>query len=380
MRIGIDIRSIAAAGPARGLGVYAARLVEHLVRLAPDGHHYVLFLARNQPVPDFLSPLPAHVTLVRLRRPSQTIVLWDQLLWFRQLRRSRIDLFHSLVYGVPMVSPCPRLLIIYDVTPLLFPHAIRKFRHRAVFRFNYLTARFADHILAISANTGRDAVRLLSIPAARVSVVPAGVGPEYAVLNDPAACAQTAARYGLAGRYILYVGGFDPHKNLRTAIRAFAQVRARLGPSKPLMLACVGKWGPGVDEVHAAVADAKLQEQVVLPGYVPTADVVRLLNGAAAFVLPSWYEGFGLPVVEAMACGTPVVCSNAGSLPEVAGDAALQCPPDKPDAFCDALHAILTSPTLAARLRRKGLARAAQFSWEAAARDTAALYSRMMSP
>lgn len=378
LRIGIDIRSIAAAGQGRGLGIYAANLVKHLLQIEAR-HQYVLFLARNQAVPEFLAPTPTNATLVRLRRPTSNIFLWDQVLWYRLLKRLDIDVFHSLIYGVPLLCPCPSVLTIHDLTPLIFPHLLRKLRHKLVFRFNFFTGKFADHLLTVSTNSQQDIVRYLHIPKTRISVTLEGVSPVYRVIHDQAVLQKIKDTYGILGRYVLYVGGFDAHKNLAILIRAFALLRQREPQFRALTLVLVGGLGATALALQADVRAKNLDPCVRFTGYVPEDDVVGLFNAAELFVLPSLYEGFGLPILEAMACGAPVVCSQAASLPEVAGDAALYCAPDAPEEFCNTMYAILTNPDLRENLRRKGLAHVRQFSWDHTARETLMVYEHLVS-
>ena len=165
MRIGIDLRPMTAAGLGRGLAIYAANLVKHLL-LINQNNHFCLFIAKNQEITDFLKQLPAtnHVRIVKLRRPTRNIFLWDQLFWYPLLKEERIDLFHSPMYGVPLLCPCPKILTVHDLTPLIFPEAITKFRHKVVFRLNFFTSKYADRIITPSQNTKEDLLHSLNIP------------------------------------------------------------------------------------------------------------------------------------------------------------------------------------------------------------------------
>jgi glycosyltransferase involved in cell wall biosynthesis len=173
---------------------------------------------------------------------------------------------------------------------------------------------------------------------------------------------------------VLYVGGFDSHKNLPTLVKAFGLLRQQFEWQELVSLVFVGKLSPAADVVRDEVAAQQLEESVVFTDYVPEDDAVRLFNAADVFVLPSFYEGFGLPTLEAMACGTPVICSNAASLPEVVGDAAIQCAPESPQEFCDAMRNVLVDQSLQEELRQKGLARVQHFSWDNTARQTLEVY------
>lgn len=377
MRIGIDIRAITAAGQGRGLGIYAANLVKHLLQIDQQ-NQYFLFIAWNQEGPAVLSPLPPNAMLVRLGRPTRNIFVWDQLLWYPLFKRLRIDVFHSLVYGVPFLCPCPRILTIHDVTPIIFPRFIHSFRHRFVFRFNFFTGKFADRVITASTHSRYDLRHHLGISESKLTVVFDGVGPQYRVLSNHSELDDVKSRYGILGKFVLYVGGFDPHKNLPTLVKAFALLRRQYEWQESLSLVFVGKLSPAADAVRSEVAAQHIEEHVVFTDYVPEDDAVRLFNAAEVFVLPSFYEGFGLPVLEAMACGTLVVCSNAASLPEVVGNAAIQCSPESPQEFCDAMRNVLVNQTLQEDLRQKGLARVKQFSWDNTARQTLGVYESVM--
>jgi glycosyltransferase involved in cell wall biosynthesis len=247
-----------------------------------------------------------------------------------------------------------------------------------VFRFNFFTGRFADHVITVSTNSQQDTVRFLKIPEQRVSVVLEGVGGHYRVIHDRSELREAKSRYGIPGRFVLYVGGFDHHKNLPTLVKAFALLRRQIEWREPLSLVFVGKLSSAAAAVQAEVAAQYLEESVIFTDYVSEDDAVRLFNAADVFALPSFYEGFGLPVLEAMACGTPVVCSNAASLPEVVGDAAIQCSPESPQEFCDAMQNVLTDQAFQNKLRQKGLARVQDFSWDNMARQTLEVYESVM--
>lgn len=380
MKIGIDIRPMTAAGMGRGLAIYATNLIQHLL-LVDRMNDFVLFAAKDQELPDFLKPpvLKEHVRIVGLKRPTRNIFLWDQVCWYPLLQKHRIEVFHSLVYGVPLLCPCPKVLTIHDLTPLIFPDFITAFRHKAVFRFNFFTGKYADRIITSSHNSRRDLMRYLQIPEDKISVIFDGVRQDYRVIEDAQAIEQAKTRYRIPGKFILYVGGFDRNKNLTTLVKAFDSLVRNESLDDPFFLVFVGKLSPAADAVRDVVNSLGLENRVVFADFVPEDDQIRLYNAAELFVFPSLYEGFGLPPLEAMACGTPVISSHASSLPEVVGDAAILIDPHSPENLCEAMRNILMNRELQEDLRRKGLKRVRHFPWEATARRTLQVYQQVLS-
>ena len=238
-----------------------------------------------------------------------------------------------------------------------------------------LAARSADRIIAVSEATKRDLQRVLRVPDRQIVVIHEAVGPEFAQPPAPAAVEAVIRRYGLARPYCLFVGNLEPRKNLSRLIEAFGLVRTHLraaGQAPQLVLAGTRAWL--YNGVLRAVETHGLATGVVFTGYVPPADLPALYAAAACFVFPSVYEGFGLPVLEAMAAGTPVVASRAGAIPEVAGDAALLIDADRPAVIAEAIETVLADPLLRGRLVERGRARARTFTWEDVARQTLAVY------
>jgi glycosyltransferase involved in cell wall biosynthesis len=239
-----------------------------------------------------------------------------------------------------------------------------------------LAVRSADRIIAVSGATRDDLARVLRVPSERMVVIHEAVAPEFAVPPPPAARAAVARRYGIRPPYCLFVGNLEPRKNLARLVEAFARVRRRAkagddgGPQ--LVLAGTRGWLSG--GIFRAVEAHDMAGTIRFTGYVPPADLPALYAGATCFVFPSLYEGFGLPVLEAMAVGTPVVASRVGAIPEVAGDAALLVDAQRPEEIADAIETVLADGGLRAELAARGRARAACFTWERVARQTLAVY------
>jgi glycosyltransferase involved in cell wall biosynthesis len=236
----------------------------------------------------------------------------------------------------------------------------------------------ASRIIAVSEATKRDLLELYGVEAERIEVVPHGVDARVFHPSSPDEIGRVRRRFGIEGQYVLSLGGIEPRKNLPNLVRAFARLPARARPA--LVLAGGGvEWNPeGRDALQEVMREvrADVGERVVLTGYVQEPDKVALLGGAEALVYPSLYEGFGLPVLEAMACGTPVVTSDLSALPEVAGDAAVLVDPRDPDAIASAIERVLGDEDLRRGLADSGMSRAARFTWEETARRTAAVLHR----
>jgi glycosyltransferase involved in cell wall biosynthesis len=366
-RVAVD----ATAVPARltGAGVYAAKLLAALARR--DDVEPEAFCA-----PGSLAALAAPglrlrpVAAARLGRPAR--IAWTQLLAGRAATAAGAELLHGVHYELPLRARIPQVVTIHDLTLLSHPewHEPSKVRY-----FGWALRRAvaaARRVLCVSATTARDLVERLDVPPARVDVTPLGTD---LVAAPPEAVAAVRRRLGLDGPYLLGLGTVEPRKDLPTLVRAFASLAGEL-PHR-LVLAGIAGWGAG--DLSAAVAASGIADRVLLAGYVPETDKAALLTGAEVVAYPSRYEGFGLPVLEAMACGTPVVTTTGGSLPEVAGDAALLVDPGDVSALAAAIAKLAGDPAARQEAAARGRARAAGFTWERCAALTAAAYHRTAS-
>lgn len=286
-----------------------------------------------------------------------------------------VNVFHSSDVLLWKQPGALNVVTLYDLTALLFPE-----RHTADTReFQWRKYRFAQHqadaVLAISEATRQDIVTHLGIPPDRVHVVYGGVDPIFRPIEDRRALAWTLASLKIAlDKYLLFVGTLEPRKNLVRLIEAYHQLRHRLPPPAP-RLVMVGASGWQFEAIFERVETLNLEKEVMFLGRVPYQVLPALYNGAVAFVYPSLYEGFGLPPLEAMRCGTPVITSNCSSLPEVVGDAGRLVDPLDVDGLASAMVEVVSDADLRADMRRRGLAQAARFSWERTARETLAVYA-----
>ncbi len=365
MKVAVD----ATAVPARltGAGVYAARLLAALALRGEVGLE--VFVAPGSAAVLAAPGLELRpVRAAELGRPAR--IAWTHLAAGRAARAAGADLLHGIHYELPRRGRLPQVVTVHDLTLVTHPqwHEPGKVRF---FRWAMRRAvRAADRVLCVSATTAHDLTMHLGVEVERIDVTPLGTDLRPA---SEQAVAGLRRRLGLDGPYLLGLGTLEPRKDLPTLVRAFTAVAGELPHT--LVLAGLAGWGAGA--VAAAVAASGVADRILLAGYVPEADKAALFTGADLFAYPSHYEGFGLPVLEAMACGTPVVTTTGGSLPEVAGDAALLVEPGDADALAVAVGKLVGDPGERVALVQRGMVRAAGFTWNRCAALTAAAYRRV---
>lgn len=300
-------------------------------------------------------------------------ILWEQAVWPLLAARDRLDLLHSTAFVLPWLTQRPGVVTVYDLSfvhyPELFPRLQRFYLHSQTAR----ACRHARRVITISASGREDVHRFFGVPLARIDVVYPGVDDIYRPLPEPRVAAFRE-REDLPQQVVLHVGTLQPRKNIPLLLEALAHLQR---PHVLLVLA--GGKGWLYDEIFARVQALGLQAQVRFTGYVPDEDLPLWYNAARLLVLPSLYEGFGLPIVEALACGTPVIAADTSSLPEAGGDAALYFPADNARALAERIAAVLDDDARAATMRARGVAQAQQFSWARAGRETAAVYQRALA-
>ena len=290
----------------------------------------------------------------------------------RLLKQLRVDVYHSPYYLMPYLTDCPTLFTLYDLIPELFPDYVSARARRLFGIATRMALRAADRVITISEASKRDLLARYPIQTEDVQAIPLAADPTLA--PQPAAIrAKVRDKYKLPPAFVLYFGINKPHKNLERLMAAWEQVLAQ-SDIPQLSLVIAGAWDERYPVAKAAGVGKGLEDSVRFLGPVPGGDQAPLMSAATAFVFPSLYEGFGLPVIEAMACGTPVACANTSSLPEVVGEAAVLFDPKSTEEISRALLQILTDLDLQEALRQIGLRQAARFSWERTARETLATY------
>lgn len=357
MLIGIDASRTTRA-VRTGTEGYALHLIRALLRL-DGGHRYRLYF--NQAPPPGLFPEGAYEARV-IPFPR----LWTHVRLAIEVTRHPVDVLFVPAHVLPLVSAGRSVVTVHDLGYLAFPQAHRPLdRLYLDFSTRWNVTR-ATRVLADSEATRRDLITRYRAPAEKIEVAYPGWDEALWRPVPQAQIAAVKARYGIAGDYILYLGTLQPRKNLVRLVRAFARLLGSdlAQAENRLQLVLAGQAGWLAQEVFEAVRRLGLGSAVVFTGYVADEEAVALMSGAQAFVFPSLYEGFGFPVLEAMACGVPVVCSNVSSLPEVAGEAALLVDPMDVDALAQAIQRILTDAALRERLVAHGYRQVTCFSWE----------------
>jgi glycosyltransferase involved in cell wall biosynthesis len=378
MHIGLEATTLRSPGLG-GVWRYTDSLIRALARHAGPHRYSLLFV--NRPWAKVAPPdVPPPMRLVNVTSISNFLFtfFWPPIPRGKFKRLSvdsflgPVNVFHSI-----NTTPLPqrqgrRVVTVHDLTCLLFPQ-FHPWDRRLLFRLSIRrAARLADAIIVPSAATGRDLAARFPSARTRIRVVPHAPSERFVPLRSED-CLPVLARHGLAhGDYLLFVGNVEPRKNLRALIEAYGRMR-QATPLSP-QLAIAGGAGWKHQGIHQAAATSPVAADIRFLGHVSDADLPSLVSGALAFVYPSLYEGFGLPPLEAMACGTPVITSNRSSLPEVVGDAALVVDPNDREALADAMERLVSDATLREEFRARGLERAQRYSWDETARRTIEVY------
>jgi len=348
-----------------GTGYYSRKIIEHIPPVRPQ-LRYLIFLPasfRANPLRQKLDRMPN----VRLRFVRATSlagrILFEQLILPRILVKARVDLLHSLAFVAPLHLPTKSVVTVHDLTFALFPETITGLRRAYLSKATKQSVRLADRVIAVSEAVREDLVKHLSLEPNSVVAVPEG-GLESPLL-------------GWSERYVLFIGTMEPRKNLRRLLAAFSLLRTRLNSRSKLVI--VGRKGWLTSDMQRGLGGSGIEEDVVFTGFLPDVVVMSLMQDASLFIMPSLYEGFGLPLVTAMACQTPIAASRAGSIPEVVGDAAVLFDPLNVEEMAEAMHRILASPALVKTLVEAGRKRCERFSWARCALETVGVYEQVLS-
>ncbi len=367
MRIAIDASTISTQGGPR---TYVLGLLDALLSIDQDNEYVVFYndpchLGRFPRAKEIV--LPGKKPLARLWR--------EHLLLPRECRRERVDLLHCPKSAIPYHSPCPTVVTLHDLIPLRHPET-EKLAARLYWRLQIpIAARRSSFVITDSEHARQEIMADFQVAPERIRAIMLGFDPRMLDRPDPAATAAVRGKYGLPERYLLYVGTIQPRKNIDTLIEAFARLREARSDLPGLVI--VGRKGWLYDRLFARISELGLADEIIFTGFVPDEDLPHIYAGAVLFAYLSFFEGFGLPPLEAMACGLPVVTSDTTSLPEVVGDAGIAVPPADVDGVVAAMARILDDETFARTLGERGRERAKLFSWEAAARQTLEIYRQV---
>jgi glycosyltransferase involved in cell wall biosynthesis len=350
-----------------GIGRYTFNLIRALAEVAPDQAFTIWYNPALRNTRYDLMALAGSPNIRLERMDVHTFSLQEQWRLPARLHECRAALYHSPYYIMPYRPGIPSVVTVYDLIPFRYPHDFSP-SQRLVFNLTIrLAVRAACRVIAISQATAKDLVQLLRVPLGKIDVIPLAADP---IFQPPPAyeVARVREKYKLPASYVLSVGINKPHKNQRTLVEAWQRTKGEAGA-----LVMAGAW----DARYSVVQDGVETEGVLFIPNIPESDLPALYAGARVFVMPSLYEGFGLPILEAMACGAPVIAAKTSSLPEVAGDAALFFDPKDANALAEQILQVVRSGALEEELRAKSLARAAEFSWTHTARETLRVYERV---
>jgi len=370
VRIGIDARKLHDFG----IGTYIRNLLRQLARLDRETEYVVLCRPDDR---EGLASLGENFRTVS--ETSGNYSVSEQLRIPLALKREKIALFHAPHYVLPPLVPCRSVVTIHDCIHLMFPQYLPNRFALAYARTSItLAARRATRVMTVSESSKRDILRFVDVKPDKIDVIYNAFDERFGVEPREEDVVRVRERYQLHDEFVLYAGNVKPHKNLERLIEAFDLVRKR--GLDHLKLVLIGDEISKYAGLRRAVHQHQLHKYVRFLGYLPEETLAVMYRLAGVFVFPSLYEGFGLPPLEAMASGTPVVTSNISSLPEVAGDAAVLVDPHFPQAIADGIYTVLTDESVRRTLRQKGLARAAQFSWEQSVRRVLGIYRDAIAP
>ena len=370
MKIGLITNSI--DEKSGGIGTYSYELIKNFSMMGVPNEYYLI---HHTPI-DMDIYSTNNEILIKSYSNFYKATMWRMINAPLKLKFIKeLDLVHD-PYEIGPLSfkmPFKKVMTIHDLTPIIFPHA---FGLPIVLLHKLLltrTLKTADKIITDSNSTKNDLINYFNIPEEKIRVILLAADEKFKPLSNKE-IKEAKQKYNLNFPFILYVGTLEPRKNIPSLIKAFYKLKKK---NLQYKLVIAGKKGWKYKEIFETIDKLNLQSDVVFTGYVPDEDLPALYNAADLFVYPSVYEGFGLPPLEAMACGTPVITSNTSSLPEVVGDAGIMVDPYDVDRLADAMQEVLTDEGLRADMTKKGLGRAKMFSWEKCARETLRVYEEV---
>lgn len=374
MRIGVDARSLEARDRT-GVARYLGNILRELAEIAPQ-NEYTLYFQNSKADDDFLSQGCFRKKLVEMSFVPRKKVLWEQIFLPRELKRNPVDILFCPSYSMPLRGGQKTVVTIHDITYEVEPawfHPKERLKMRTLTK---LAARRADKIISVSEATKCDVVRFYGVEPDKVKVIYEANDPSFKLVKDEAKLGEIKSKYDLSDKFVLYVGSIFARRNIPRLLEALKAVAEKV-PTVKLMIIGEDRAYPS-QNIGERIKRLGLGNRVVWLDYVPEDDLILLYNVADLFAYPSSYEGFGLPILEAMACGTPVITANLSSLPEVAGDSALYVDPTSVSEMASAMVKVLTGEQIAESLSQRGLQRANSFSWREAAQETLQLFEDLL--
>lgn len=372
MKIGIDCRMYGSAFT--GIGRYCFELVRNLA-VIDEENEYVLFF--NEP--EYSGFVPPNERFSKVFAGAKHYSAKEQTGFYLKIKKQHLDLMHFTHFNAPILYRDKSIVTIHDLTLSFFPgKKMKGILHRAAYQAVIGTiVKKAKKIIAVSENTKKDLIRILHVPEDKISVIYEGIASEVTKISDRDFFKKIEKKYKLPRKFLLYTGVWRYHKNIVGLLEAFAILKNKFGFDGGLVL--TGKPDPVYPEVVKTIERLKIGDSVISTGLVPEKDLVGLLNLARVYVFPSFYEGFGLPILEAFACGTPVAASNLSSIPEICGEGnALLFNPYNSEEMAEKINSILVFEPLRKQLIERGMARAKFFDWAKMARQTLKVYTSII--
>lgn len=371
MKVAIDVRTV--LSNRSGVGNYVLHLIQNLKQVDPKTIYYFLALKKNL---SFLGPLAGEQNplLTVFSHESHPLGdIWEHFMLPLRLKEKGIDVFHGPASLIPFRKDHYRVVVtIHDLVAFLFPETI-PIKYGAYMRFLLRQAvKRADKIISVSYHTRQDLIKILKVPSEKIVVIHEAPSPIFRPLDQNEVQTRLKTRYGINKKYIYHLGNIEPRKNLIILLEALTRVCREFGSEYQLVVS--GQKGWLIRSLSQFLKNYPLREQVLFTGYVPMEDLPVLMNGAELFVFPSLYEGFGLPVLEAMSCGTPIISSNRSSIPEIVGSAGLLIDPTNTQELAENIIYLLRNEADRRRLSLLGLEQSARFSWVEVARKTWEVY------
>ncbi len=371
-KIGIDARMYGYAQT--GIGNYIRHLLKYIFELDKE-NNYVIFL-----LPEEYDNFELPNERIRKIKVSAKWYGWkEQILFPIELYKENLDLMHFTHFNSPVLYFKKSIVTIHDVTPYFFPghkmkSVIRKIGFRTVF---FSSVKKASKVIAVSENTKSDIVKYFKIKENKIKVIYEGADSQFKIINNNQKITEIKKKYNITKPFIFYTGVWRNHKNLVGLVKAFGVLKNKYKLNYQLVLG--GKEDPYYPEVRKTWEKLGLEKKIIRTGFIKQEELPLFYNAAEIFVIPSFYEGFGLIGLEAMACGTPVVSSNKTSLPEVLGDAAIYFNPNNPEEMAEKMKLVLTDKKLYNELREKGFRQIRKYSWERMGRETMEIYGKILN-
>lgn len=366
MKIGIEARWL--TFEKTGFGNYAFHLLKELSQI-DNKNKYLIYLNSEYANSAIFANNNFAKKIIR-QRPE--IYKHISIPFDIMAKRRRFDFFHFLYNAPSLLLPCPFILTVHDVSYKYIPDMISKKNLFSITAQLFLNAKRAHRIISVSENTKKDIMKYFKIPEEKIVVIYEGVNESFEIITDNQKKRTIAEKYQLPDKFILYVGTYLPHKNLETLLYAYHDLKQHRKISHALVLA--GKKARNFEAISNLISNLDLTDDVKTIGFVPEEDLPCLYNLADLFVFPSLYEGFGLPLLEAMACGTPVLASDASCLPEIGGDGALYFSPRNKNEIAEKIYALLSNSTMRTELIERGCKRSQLFSWRRMTDNTLQVY------